>query len=74
MRRNGIESNRDSDETGTGQKDHEHGVGDREQLSTPSTSEDVADTVHAVDFWVIHLECTDDMSGPSSEQTDDQDD
>jgi hypothetical protein len=74
MRRNGVESNRDGDETGTSQKDHEHGVSDREQFSTPSTSEDVTDTVHTVDFWVIHFESTDNMTGPGSEQTDDQDD
>jgi hypothetical protein len=74
MRGDGVERNRDSDETGTSQEDHEHGVSDREQFSTPSTSEDVTDTVHTVDFWMVHLECTDNMTGPSGEQTDNQDD
>lgn len=74
MNRDGVECNRDGDETRPREEDHKQRIGDGEQLSTPFTSKNVSDPVHRVNLGMVSLECTDNVTRPSSEKTNDQDD
>ncbi len=59
-----VEGDGDGDETGSRQEDHEHGVSDRVEFSAPFPCQDVANAIHGVDFWVITLEETNNVSRP----------
>lgn len=74
MCRHGVEGDGNGNESSSCQEDHEKGVGDGEKLSAPFTGEDEADTVHGINFRMLALELTDDVAGPSSHKTKDDDD